>query len=109
VALREKEERWQADAVDAVDAHCFGRAGGTGLVIRARLVVALLQSTLWAEEAIVVVVVLVGATASEKSDGKRHSGSWGTRTSLLSTSKRGGMVQAAGAKAVAAAAGSRPP
>jgi hypothetical protein len=59
-----------------------------------------------------VVVLLVGGCrrrySSEKSDGKRHSGSWDTRTSLSSTSKRGGMVQAAGAKAVAAAAGSRP-
>ena len=56
-----------------------------------------------------MVVVLVGGCrrrySSEKSDGKRHSGSWGTRTSLSSTGKRGGMVQAAGAKAVAAAAG----
>lgn len=55
-----------------------------------------------------MVVVEMGCRrrcSSGRSGRKQHSGGWGTRISLSSTGKKEDMPQAAGAKAVAAAAG----
>ena len=58
-------------------------------------------------EAIVMSVVMGcrRRCSSGRSGRKQHSGGWGTRISLSSTGKKEDMPQAAGAKAVAAAAG----